>query len=398
MKHLIYIVICILLLCSCHKQENNNAEIEIIDIDSRDKINFSDLFSEWHLIFPESKDSSFFGLEILRIEKYMDRLYLLNQKQTGKNILCFNLEGRFLFSIDKIGNGPGEYTYLGDFFIDTKIDNIIISNEGNEWLYFDMDGNYLYSKRLPPELQLDRYTREFNDSLYITYCECMDMTCTNIAFLDRNTLVPKHSIKPTSPSLSDFVPALSISGNENAFFYYDGNDTIYNISSDIGNKKPAYFADFGKKQQKFKQKLRMNNNEEFMNLFVKAFNNKEIRPTRSFLYNGKQIAINYSEYNSDNQQHTGPGLNFRNQIVFYDTHTKKSHNTTHINFDIFNSVNIKKLTMVGCFDGYFYAIINSLLSEKEIQTMLQSDYLSKDAKKMLLNMSEESNPIIMTFK
>jgi hypothetical protein len=69
-----------------------------------------------------------------------------------------------------------------------------------------------------------------------------------------------------------------------------------------------------------------------------------------------------------------------------------------VNFDIFNSAIIKRLTLLGCFDGYFYAIINSLLSEKEIQTILKSDYLSEDTKNALLNMTEESNPIIMTFK
>jgi hypothetical protein len=88
-------VILIFLLCSCKRQENNSTVIDIIDIDSRDKINFSNLFSEWQLIIPESKDSSFFGLDILRIEKYKDRLYLLNQKQAGKNILCFNTDGQF---------------------------------------------------------------------------------------------------------------------------------------------------------------------------------------------------------------------------------------------------------------------------------------------------------------
>jgi hypothetical protein len=398
MKQLVCVTIFILLLYSCNKQEHSDVAVGIIDIDSRNKINFSDLFSEWHLIFPESKDSSFFGLEILRIEKYMDRLYLLNQKQTGKNVLCFNTEGRFLFSIDRYGNGPGEYTYLGDFFIDTKTNNIVVTDEGNEWLYFDMDGSYLYSKKLSSELQFDQYTSEFNDSLYVTYCDCMGEECIHIAFIDRLTLDLKQSIKSTSPFLSDFVPPLSISKDKNTFFYYDGNDTIYDISSNMDTKTSVYFADFGEKQQNFKRKLQKNKEKEVLPLLAKAFKDKEVYYTRSFLYNEKYIVINYFEFDSDNQQQVVSGISFRNQTVFYDRQTKKSYNTTHINFDVFNSVTPKKLTLHGSFDGYFYAVIYDSLSDDEKHTMAKSNFLPEETKNALLNMDDISNPIIMVFK
>jgi hypothetical protein len=131
------------LLFACEKKQNESTDIEYIDINSPEKINFTDLFKEYHLIFPETNDSSLFGLEIQRIERFKDKIYLLNQKQSGKNILCFDINGRFLFAIDRMGYGPGEYTYLENFFIDTKYNKIILVCENTTWFYFDLDGNFL---------------------------------------------------------------------------------------------------------------------------------------------------------------------------------------------------------------------------------------------------------------
>jgi hypothetical protein len=390
-------VVCILLICACNKQKENDTGIDHIDIDSSDQINFSNLFDEFYLIFPESKDSSFFGLDILRIEKYEDRLYLLNQKQSSKDILCFDTNGRFLFSINKIGRGPGEYTFLNYFFIDKQISNLILSVERNEWLYFDLDGHYLHSKILPQEVPIDRYTCEFNDSLYVIFRdEGYNDEYKDIVFLDRFTLQVKQSLAFTDPLLANFVPALPITSDQGIFYYYSGNDIIYDISSDIGSKIPVYTVDFGRKQRKFKSTFSADNNDEYIHLFTNAFQKKEVRFTRGFFYNKKYIVINYVEFDSDSQQQVGAISLY--QTVFYDKHTKKSYNTNHINFDIFNSVAIRKMTVLGYFDGYFYAVINDSFSRENINKMAKSKYLSEEDKKKLLKMDDMSNPIIMVFK
>ncbi|MDR1898193.1 MAG: hypothetical protein LBR10_15560, partial [Prevotellaceae bacterium] len=63
MKHFTYSVLLIGLLFSC-SQHIDKGDIESIEIDQSDEIDFSDLFSEYKLIFPEAKDSAFFGLQI----------------------------------------------------------------------------------------------------------------------------------------------------------------------------------------------------------------------------------------------------------------------------------------------------------------------------------------------
>jgi len=48
--------------------------------------------------------------------------------------------------------------------------------------------------------------------------------------------------------------------------------------------------------------------------------------------------------------------------------------------------------------GYFYAVLNSPFSEEEKREIVKSKYLPEESKQALLNMNEDSNPIIMMFK
>jgi hypothetical protein len=163
MKQII-IILSSLLFFSCQQKSNN--DFITINIDKTKTVNFTDLFKEYYMVFPESTDSSLIGAMILRIEAYNERIYLLNMRSSGNNILCFNKDGNFLFSIDKIGYGPEEYTILNDFFIDKKLNHLILLVESGKIMHLNMDGKYLYSKQLD-ELFTIRYIQEFNDSLLL---------------------------------------------------------------------------------------------------------------------------------------------------------------------------------------------------------------------------------------
>ena len=391
MKRLFYLLICAFLFYTCTNQTKKDGDLEYINIDSPEKADFSELFSEFQLIFPETTDSSLFGVAIWRIESHKDRLYLLNQKQSGANILCFNINGHFLFALDKLGNGYGEYTILADFFIDTKENNIVVISEGHKWLYYDMDGNYLFTKNCAKEAFPERFTREFNDSLYVCYRAYDQPECAEILFIDRDSLQVKQFAKSTYPILSFLVPSLSISNSRGVFYYCDGNDIVYDITSGNGEKKTAYVLDFGEKQRSFKKNFPQTETENALSLLRDGNLNKEVCNIFSFLDNGKFFAINYFEYVYDNS--SARGFDYILHTTFYNRDTKKSYKTTNINCDIFNSVN-----MGGSSDGYFYAVLNELFSRDEVKKIVESKYLDEETKKALLNMDVESNPIILKFK
>jgi hypothetical protein len=398
MRKIFPLVVILLLFLSC-KQNTENKAIKNIQVDNTDKVNFTDLFSEHKLIFPESKDSAWFGSSIRRIEKYPGKIFILNELQTRRNILCFDVNGRFLFNIDKTGNGPGEYTYLGDFLIDNNLNVLVLNVVGNqygrdEYMYFSLDGEYLYSKKATGLSGTIRLMKEFNDSLYVAYADCESKEdCDDIVFLDRQDLALKKSASYTSSINAFYALGLSICGTSDAFFFYGGNDTIYDISTELGRKIPVYFVDFGKKQQRFKQNLMEKEHEEALELHIKAFANKEIRTVNKFLSNEKYFVVNYSENKT-----AGIKRNLIYNTVFYDRATKKSYNTSNMNFDIFNSVKNDKMSITGCADGYFYAVLLAPFSEEEIKEIVKSKFLSEENKQAFLNMNDDSNSVILMFK
>ena len=398
MKRIKFIVLCLILfLFSCENGDRQDNSIEQIEVDSKNSVDFTKLFNEYNLIFPETKDSSFFGVLIERIERYKDRLFLLNLSQSGRNILCFSLEGKFLFSIDRIGGGPEEYTYLGDFFIDRQQDVIILSLDKNEWMYLDIDGNYLYKKKLPSEIGTIRKTYEFNDSLYIAFYECRNQNnCGDIVFLDRKSLQVKNVMYPINNDIPSLHFGMSISFNQGIFFQYAVNDTIYRLSSTTQNKQAEYFVNFGKKQQNFKNSLYKQAESVKTKQITDAVLEDILRLPNGFFSNKEYHAITYLAYDSKGMtMERGPQF----QTVFYNKETKKSYNTQFINYDIFAGINNSKTILLGsCSENYFYAVINSPFSKEEIKKIVTSKHISEESKQALLNMEEDSNPIIMMFR
>jgi hypothetical protein len=261
-------------------------------------------------------------------------------------------------------------------------------------MYCNLNGEYQYTRKKQFESAvLARRTAEFNDSLYVSYYDRNRKDdCSDILFIDRNTLEIKKSVKCTNSIYANFTPPLPLSGvndDKNTFYYYGGNDTIYDISDT--DALPAYYVNFGDKQQALKK----NSRNMTLETFKMALDNKELRMTFTLLSNEKYFAITYTatETETDNLDKL-----FRSTTVFYDRHKKRSYSTNKINFDIFNSVTNSKLVLLGCADGYFYATLSAMFSNEEIQRMAKSKYLSEADKKALLKMDEMSNPVIMVFK
>jgi hypothetical protein len=398
MKIRVFSIVFLIILFSC-SSETDNKKDGYIQVYNTDKVNFTDLFEEYELIFPESTDLALVGVSIERLEKHRDKIFLLNRTNKGYNILCFDTNGHFLFTIDKKGNGPGEYSALKDFLIDKQLDAILLDVVGNqygfdEYMYFDLGGNYLYSKKGPDLSGITHFMMEFNDSLYIALSRCAHReNCEEIVFLDRQSLALKEFISCTDQFTAEVIPRLSLCKANDTFFFYDGNDVISDISTESGYKSPVYFVDFGSQQRELKEKFAGKTHEEILTLHQKTFQNKTLRTTIRFLCNEKYFAINYSENKSVKNSY-----DVRYQTVFYDLETKKSYNTSNMNFDIFNSVQNDRMEIVGCAEGYFYAVLNSPFSEEEKREIVKSKYLPEESKQALLNMDEESNPIIMMFK
>lgn len=127
-KLLIFVMI---VLCSCGRKASN----EIRDTDSVIKI---DLLSESESAFKalsdfaenidyiplQTTDRSLIGSFILKLLNIGNRIYIQNSGLEGE-ILCFDVNGKFLFKINNRGRGPEEYDFVTDF--DISSDNKILT-------------------------------------------------------------------------------------------------------------------------------------------------------------------------------------------------------------------------------------------------------------------------------
>lgn len=71
--------------------------------------------------------------QVERIILHDDRIYILDREP---KIVCFNMKGKLLFTIDSRGSGPMEYQNLRDFAIDNDSKRIIAFDDYGRKLFF----------------------------------------------------------------------------------------------------------------------------------------------------------------------------------------------------------------------------------------------------------------------
>lgn len=132
MKQIIFFLFAVLYLSACSPPKKNLTSL-ILDVD-----NFTDAqnsFSSIEFIPLETNDSCLLS-DITKII-YKDSLYYISDA-TSSCIFIFSETGKFVKSIRRIGEGPGEYLSISDFDIDNE-KNIYINSAVNRKLI-----KYLY--------------------------------------------------------------------------------------------------------------------------------------------------------------------------------------------------------------------------------------------------------------
>jgi hypothetical protein len=170
----IYLIFAVLFVISssCTKnkmQRISNQDIHVIDLDIAEEIaavNTSQLFKKVTPIILEVTENSLIkGIGRLYA---MDELLIIMDYNTY-NIFVFNREGKFLHKIGGRGAGPGEYTYVSDFCIDTVNKTIYLSDPYTRKIHhYDIySGKYLESIQLHINTSND-FIHYYENELYIS--------------------------------------------------------------------------------------------------------------------------------------------------------------------------------------------------------------------------------------
>ncbi|OEK05459.1 6-bladed beta-propeller [Roseivirga misakiensis] len=241
--YLVPIIFCL----SCGSEKSSTGDTELtkkngyqsfkLDVKS-DEILFVELIENLEIIRLEETEESLLS-NVIQIEFYDDKMILPGK---GGDIYIFSDDGDFIRRINRKGNGPEEYPYYMEMWLEGDRVSLYVFRKG-VWQY-DFKGNFITSKRfsIPADhihpyrggYALDMNFRLVNDSLKYA-----------VVTLDENLQVDKlllpYAIKPKvgyGVSTKSVFPL----GDEVLVFPLF-KDTVYRLTGD--SIEPAFHYDFG---------------------------------------------------------------------------------------------------------------------------------------------------------
>ena len=153
MKVLWYINLFILVLAfgSCKEQKSVADGCIRFDLSESlsDTLNVQDRIYPLELIALETTEESLLGSVDKLIEAY-GRYYVLDHMR--KCVLVFDSTGKFLHSVGRVGQGPGEYSDLSDFIVDEKTGCLYLLTNTSTIYAYDDGGGFLWKRKISNSL------------------------------------------------------------------------------------------------------------------------------------------------------------------------------------------------------------------------------------------------------
>ena len=138
----------LLFLVSCSSQQthqflNMEGEYYTIDIDEQqeESIPLSSIFKNTLTIILETADDNIIG-RVSDIQVFDNNIYILDSR-SAKSLFVFDMEGRFVRKIGRIGQGPGDYIEINDFTFDMENRIIFLCDYRNRIHKYELDGTYI---------------------------------------------------------------------------------------------------------------------------------------------------------------------------------------------------------------------------------------------------------------
>ncbi|MCH7412454.1 6-bladed beta-propeller [Belliella sp. R4-6] len=244
------LLVCMITLCmSCGKQSGNDAisieNIEQLTFEKVDLVTTSMFAQEISYIPLELRGDNLIG-EIFKII-YSDSTFLIGDKSKSR-VYGFDSSGKWEFSIDAKGQGPGEYNELSDFYVSEGNEIHIFCRSLQKILVYDFDGNFI------DEVFIRHYVNAIHhesDNKFITYSSVSDyintdyrpagisaLSITNESIHNKNLISFGGDHAYSSKRQYSFF-----SKSQNELFILSPSDTIFSYNSGIG-LEAKYVLDF----------------------------------------------------------------------------------------------------------------------------------------------------------
>jgi hypothetical protein len=305
---------------------------------------------------------------------YVDGLYyLLDDRQFY--LFIFDSTGRYVNRIAKVGQGPGEYTYISDFLINTKKKRIEMLSPYRQIFCYDYEGNFIENIRFSDEVPFFLKMKYIDDNDWVILSASIlaeGQTLINVISSETGKRIAGYW-DDDYYNPSDFL----FSYNDAVFFNHSEDNKVYQITPE--HFKVVYEWEYDKliiDSAEFRKKIQGYAHNETL---YRKFENGEIpycylRQAQTDRYYYVQLFRDYKKV----------------EHVFYDKQTGASYYFEKIDGGI--EFNVQSDIEDNC--------MLTMLEYAGRESYLQSSLLDEENRKKLLNMTEYDNPVLVkyTFK
>ena len=364
----ICILVLLITLNGCRKEKNNGV---YVNIDQRNNVSMSDIFSKIEIIRLETTDKSLIK-QISKIIVYANNYFIFDSSKS--EILVFNANGSFLYKISNRGNGPDQYINISDFdidFINKKLS--LLSSVDRSMHDYNINGFFLKRYKLPNITGAYKSFRYLNNDTIVYWTFDYD---NRIKFY---SLLRNEIISETFPEqdifLNKFLPT------EFPYENYVGRSSqniVFRISPKckIENGYEWNFGRLNNNVNQVKNSINMTMRSEMMEYVKKIYASENI----NYIFNlqgGNSIYL-YAQITRKNKL-----IN-----IFHNKKTKK-------NYVFENSIEGAKFNPIYWNNEYVIGI--HLDSKKSLNETIPDNILDNENIKKKNQISEFDNPILIKY-
>lgn len=245
MKYLYVLVsVAVLSLTTCSPEKEFIHNIIPIDIDNKNKdVSFYDLFKSVDVVYLETNEDCLISQVTKTI--YADSIYyIFDRLQRG--VFAFSNRGEFLFKIQRIGRGPGEFLNIVDFELNNFTQSIDLLTPFGEVLKYDREsGKFISSYHLPESVRAVHFFKSISQDTVVFYQKfeknkLLFYSLQEQMIIDEQRELP-YFVSRYLPSAFNWDPFHLVNGKLRLFETF--SNTIYVL--DKGELVPEVSWDFG---------------------------------------------------------------------------------------------------------------------------------------------------------
>lgn len=357
----------------------DNRSVEIVDANSflkPQEFNLEELIKEIKVVPLETTDESLLDA-IYKIIVTDSNIYI-HDRLKGGGVAIFDQNGRFIKRLSH-GQGPGEIYRLYDVSYDSEKRELVLYQHPF-LLFYTSNGKFIEQKRLP----FGFYNFHVIPDGYVFKTLHPGGNQHLGKFKDYTLLVTDKNFKLKSAALPFYFGHISYIGYNYLYNNYTFNvtqnlvDTIYQYTSTTNQLDSKFVLNF--KDKKLPDKFLEGSTQEFEDA---------IKNNNYYFFLGEYLETEHQDAFFLKNSHTG----FKT-VIYRDKKSKKLTGGTHAIYD-----SEKQIPSIGfptaSYRNYF---ISRHYHSSSDSLLFNSMFLSEKEKKIIANMKEDDNPLLIFFE